>query len=123
MSTATSKTARPRVNRTLRLLKISGRERLGLEIRDVRQRLIEACPQPISAVDEALCTRAALLTGHLAMLDKKALTGGGLAPSDARLYLSLVGAHARLMRQLGARQVERPSAPSLTELFAESDAA
>jgi len=113
---------RPPVDRMLRLVSVSGRERLGLQMRDVRAALLDMCAQPVSAADAQLCERAAMLAGHLAVLDARALGGNGLSASDARLMLSLGGQYTRILRMLGARR-EESRGPSLREFFAPGEAA
>ena len=50
------------------------------------------------------------------MLDRKAL-GGGLSATEARLYTTLSGQHARLLKQLNLQRTMRPVGPSLADLF------
>jgi hypothetical protein len=115
---AAKRTRTSPASRTIRLLRIDGRERLGLQIRDTRAALLDMVPQPPTPIDVALAERLAVLAAHLSVFDQRALADGGLQPTDAKLYLSLGGQHARLLKQLGARRTERPKGPSLAELFA-----
>jgi hypothetical protein len=116
--------ARVRRNRTRgeKIVALDGRSRLALAIKDARLSYLDMCPQPPTAVDVAVCERLALLRGHLLTLDQKALSGG-LSQVEARLYTTLSGQQARLLKQLGAHRSTRPAGPSLSEYLAQRGAA
>jgi hypothetical protein len=116
--------ARVRRNRTRgeKIVALDGRSRLALAIKDARLSYLDMCPQPPTAVDVAVCERLAILRGHLLTLDQKALSGG-LSQVEARLYTTLSGQEARLLKQLNLRRSARPVGPSLAEIFGEGAAA
>jgi hypothetical protein len=70
----------------------------------------------VSPVDVALCDRLSMLHGHLLELDRKALSGG-LSATETRLYTTLSGQHARLLKQLNLHRTARPVGPRLSDLF------
>jgi hypothetical protein len=90
--------------------------RLSRSIRQARQAYLDMMPQPISPCDYALAERAAIVAAQLLELDRRALAGS-LPTGDARMYVSLSGLHARLLRSLNSRRSARPVGPSLADLF------
>jgi hypothetical protein len=115
---------RIRRNRTRgeKIVALDGRSRLALAIKDARLSYLGMCPQPVSPVDAALCERLAILNGHLLTLDQKALSGG-LTQVESRLYTTLSGQQARLLKQLNLHRSTRPVGPSLAEIFGGEGAA
>jgi hypothetical protein len=119
---AAAKRARSRPTRTNRLLGLDGRCILALQMRDLRNGYLSQCVQPVSPIDAALCEQLAMLAGQLFQLNQRALQGPASA-ADARLLVSLTGAHARLLKQLAGRRTLRPTGPTLDEIFSEGAAA
>jgi hypothetical protein len=106
---------RPR-SRAEKIVGLDGRSRLARCIGEARLSYLSMLPQPPTPVDVALAERLALLHGHLLELDGKAL-GGGLSATETRLYTTLSGQHARLLKQLNLQRSRRPVGPSLADLF------
>jgi hypothetical protein len=71
-------------------------------------------------VQLALIERAATLTLHVEMFDKRAFANGGLDEKSSRVYLSYTNSLSRLLRALGVRAAA--AAPkSFAEEFADDD--
>ncbi|MFT8802199.1 MULTISPECIES: hypothetical protein [Gluconobacter] len=78
----------------------------------MRSDLIEHVGGKPSATQKALIERAAWMTLHVTMMDRKMMEGGAPAERDARQYLAWANTLTRTMRQLGIEGTAA-SAPSL----------
>lgn len=87
----------------------------------IKEELLEAhLGGSASPVQMALIERAATLTLHIEVFDKKAFSDGGLDEKSSRVYLSYTNSLSRLLRQLG-KAVAPPPKP-LASYFMDDDA-
>jgi hypothetical protein len=100
-------------SRPHRLAKPDGRTREARYMRGVRDGLVRHVGSP-SAVEAQLIERAAMLSLHVALFDRRAIANGGLSARDAREYLALHNSLVRTLARLGLKgAAQRP--PSLAE--------
>ncbi|AQU89401.1 hypothetical protein B0W47_17795 (plasmid) [Komagataeibacter nataicola] len=105
------------------LRKLDGRSKEARLLRKVRAELTAHIGGRPTITQKALIERAAWMTLHLGMMDRKML---GDVPSerDARQYLAWSNTLTRAIAQLGVRDTsERNRPPSLDELLASRRAA
>jgi len=101
--------------------KLDGRTREASLMRRVSEDLIRHLGSP-SAVQRQLIERAAMLTVHIELFDRRAIANGGLDQGDAREYLDLNNSLVRILRQLGLKGADAKP-PSLARAFADAIAA
>lgn len=95
-------------HRKARPKKLDGRTKEGRLLRDTRADLVAHCGGQPSATQKALIERAALLTLHVARLDREALAGGGFSEATARQYLAWSNSLGRTLASLGVGH-EKPA--------------
>jgi hypothetical protein len=94
---------------------LDGRTREAALKRRVSENLLRHLGEA-SAVQRQLVDRAAMLTVHIELFDRRALASGGLDQGDAREYLDLNNSLVRILRQLGLKGAA-PKVTSLAELI------
>ena len=119
MLASVSKAGRTGAGRCGPLARLDGRTRTARALRQVRDALIGACgPSPTAAQIE-LAQLGASLRLQLLQLDGCA-ANAGLTSAQAKTYVSLSGAYARLLRQLTllsrTRAAHMPSSTASTAL-------
>src|SRR5689334_10768935 len=90
-------------SRPTALAKLDQRTREAALMRRVRKELTAHVGGSPSAVQRQLIERAAMLTLHVAMFDRRAIEDGGLSDRDRREYLAYSNALERALRHLGIK--------------------
>src|SRR5258708_307217 len=85
---------------------------------EIRSGLMDHLGGHASPVQLALIERAATLTLHVEVFDKRAFAAGGLDEKSSRVYLGYVNSLNRTLKALGLKAQAAPP-KSLAELFAE----
>lgn len=102
------------------IAKVDGRTVEAKLLRTTRAELTAHLGGTPSATQRVLIDRAAMLTLHLALLDKKTLFAGGtLTEHDSKQYLAWSNALGRAVRDLGMKGATQ-RASSLAEIMARS---
>jgi hypothetical protein len=83
---------------------------------EIRAGLLDHLGGVASPVQVALAERAATLTLHVEMFDKRAFANGGLDEKSSRVYLGYTNSLSRLLRTLGVKGAAH-AAPTLASLF------
>ena len=97
-----------------------GRTREARHLRRVRAELIRHVGGAPSAVEMQIIDRAAMLSMHVSLFDRRAIAGGGMNARDSREYLAL---HNSLIRTLMRLKLNGEAAatagwPSIDEIAA-----
>lgn len=102
-----------------RLAKPDGRTREWAYVRHVRDELVRHVGGAPSAVEAQLIDRAAILSMHVALFDRRAIAAGGMTARDSREYLALHNSLIRTLMRLGTKGAAASTmAPSLAEIAA-----
>jgi hypothetical protein len=99
------------------LAKVDGRTREARLMRRVAANLRAHVGGSPSAVQEQLIQRAAMLTLHVALFDRRALEGDGLSERDSRSYLAYANGLARILKLLGLKSADSRQ-PNIREMLA-----
>jgi hypothetical protein len=92
--------------------------------RRVGEDLLRQLGSSPSAVQRQLVDRAAMLTVHIELADRRAIAGGGLEPADAKKYLDLNNSLVRILRQLGLKAAAAaPAGRTMADLRREAQEA
>jgi len=106
-------------SRPARLAKVDGRTKEARLMQAVRADLIAHLGGSPSAVQNRLIDRAALLSLHIELFDRRALESGGpLTERDSRSYLAYSNSLTRLLARLGIKGA-KPAPPTIADVAAE----
>ena len=108
-------------SRQNKFLKLDGRTQEAAIMRRARRDLIAHLGGQPSAVQMRLIDRAAMLTLHVDLFDRRAIRNGGLSERDSRSYLAYSNSLARTLARLGP-QPAVTRVPSLAEAMASGKA-
>jgi hypothetical protein len=99
------------------LAKLDQRTREARLLRETREKLIAHLGGKPSEVQRQMIERAAMLTLHVSLFDRRAIENGGLSERDRREYLAYSNSLERALRHLGIKAAaEQP--PTLAEYLA-----
>ena len=92
-------------SRPAALAKMDGRTKEARLIKTTRAELTQHVGGSPSATQRALIDRCAMLTLHMAAIDRKTAEGGAMTEHDSRTYLAWSNSLARTLERLG---MEKP---------------
>ncbi len=111
----TTEHPRPRRQRgvTVKVRVLDRRTKESATYRETVDSLTKHLGGQVSATQRCLIERAAMLTVHLARLDKRSLEAGAMSETDAKSYLAWTGTMVRTMAQLGLQGAkQKPPTPA-----------
>lgn len=111
-------------SRPIALAKIDGRSPEARLIARTRADLTRHVGGKPTAVQKALINRIAILTMHVARIDKRAIEKGGMSEADSRTYLAHSNSLCRALGQLGLQsKADQPVVESLESIAREIEEA